>query len=153
MDMGISEGHVDESEMRNLIERYAHISVKMSSLTFDKMGSLTKSPDGKVTVGPLIPFGKMNDPAAPYFEGPFDSMRDGYNWRIGLILEAIKAGQIYRDAPLLAYLIMLELRSLINDCEEMSRKPSAFYIQHPDSGGRNIMTSKGEISAVVDWEA
>ena len=151
--MGLSEGYVDQKTMRNLIERYAHISVKMSSLTFDKMGSLTRDQDGKATVGPLIPFGKMNDPKVPYFSGPFDCMRDGYNWRIGLILESIKAGQIYRDAPLLAYLIMLEVRSLINDCEEMSRKSSTFYIQHPDSGGRNFMASEGEITAVVDWEA
>lgn len=150
--MGLSEGRVDLGTMRNLIERYAHISAHLSSLTFNKVGSLTKDSDGKITVGPLIPFGMMNDPAPPHYRGPFDCMRDAYNARIDLILKATKAGQVHRATPLLAYLALLEVRSLVNDCEEMSRKSSPFYIQHPDSGGRNIMMSGSEITAVVDWE-
>lgn len=138
--------------MRWLIYDHAKISLQLSSIRFDKMGSLDFDATGGIEVGPFIPAHPFNSPVAPHFGGPFRNVRDCFLWQIDNVLSLIKRGQIARRSPLLAYLAHLEARSLVAGCAEMAETQSAFYVQHPDSGGRNVMALDGRITALVDWE-
>jgi hypothetical protein len=96
-----------------------------------------------------------NGPDSNDLGGPFQSTRDRYLYRIEDALSAIKADMLYRPAPLRAYLAHLEVRDLIRACPALKEEEEEhdFYLKQPDGGSDNILiTSSGEVSALLDWE-
>nr|XP_031863144.1 uncharacterized protein CI109_001623 [Kwoniella shandongensis]KAA5530216.1 hypothetical protein CI109_001623 [Kwoniella shandongensis] len=135
-----------------LIRSYAEYTLHLEKITFDRVGSLHTRPDGMISVGPLIdrrpPFLQP-----PHFHGPFDTAKQRYLAIIDLRLEQTLRGERYPPSlELLHYLILLDLRTYLNDhCPELEEGP--WYIKHNDENGNHVMMEKdGTINGVIDWE-
>jgi hypothetical protein len=145
------EGH----ELKAFIETYAAFMIKLSTLEFDGYGSLQHvrgdSKNG-VIVGPLMCKGRFNKRVSPYWFGPFMSTRERYLTHIDHILEHIGEDGFYDDQPIMACLLHLYARDLVERNAEMAIREEVFYIRHIDHHEGQTLTDDGRITAVLDWE-
>jgi hypothetical protein len=143
----------DKHEISDLINLYVEQSIKLESAKFDKIGSLDIDDNtGTIIVGNNADLREMTSREKPYFGGPFSTMREFYLYRIDQTLEAIRAGQTFRQGPVLGYLIHLELRRLVQATTVLDDEETEFFLQHPDSHLGNLLFTKHEISGLLDWE-
>jgi hypothetical protein len=139
--------------MGRLIDSYAKQCIKLYDVQFDQIGSLDADESGRVFVGRTVDLRDGTRAEKPYFGGPFQSMRDLYLYKIELVLEWIKAGTWFRPNPTFGYLIHLELKELVTNTEALDDDETTFFLQHPDSLGRNMLISEdGELECLLDWE-
>jgi hypothetical protein len=143
---------MSEGDMRVFVKDFAEISIKLSNLKFEAIGSLTHNKDGKVVCGPHLALGYQYYVKPPYYGGPFRTVRERYLHRIDSLIGLIKAGLIHRRSPLLHFLAFMEARRLVESDSEMAQQESEFYIRHPDCVGNNIMSEDGRITGLIDWE-
>lgn len=148
------EGIPSDEHTASLVRSYAEHHVKLSKAPFRGIGSpcLRQGDSQPYSAGPFIPLSAFVRPDASHFEGPFRTMRDYYMARIDTILHLILRGLIYREMPLLFYLLHLEVKSMVSLSEELDREVRECFIRHPDAAGRNLLVESGTITAYVDWE-
>lgn len=149
-----NQPEVSQATKLKFIEGYADFSIQVSSLTYDRIGSLTIDRESQnIKVGPWIDPQGVGSATEPYFPGPFKSMRDRYITHIDLVLGATREGLMGRGRPLLTYLAHLVAKDLVMGCEELAKEDKKFYIRQPDaSGGQCLVTEDGGLTAVLDWE-
>jgi hypothetical protein len=137
----------------SFVESYADFSIQLATRSFEAMGSLIPDPtSGKPIVGPLIDYRNANSINAPYFGGPFKTLRERYIYHIDNVIEGLKKGLICRRAPVLTYLAHLVAREMVMGCPELAEECTEFYLRQPDARADQFLIEKGKISAVLDWE-
>lgn len=92
--------------------------------------------------------------------GPFRTSRDAWVAKIDAVVLALERGlfAINGGHLLHVYLVHLEMRALVNACEEMAvpcgpgdgEQPT--FITHADSKNHLLVTDDGHLRAVIDWE-
>jgi hypothetical protein len=151
-EVALSDGNMSKEEMKVFVEDFAEISIKLSKIPCDAIGSLSRNDAGEVVWGPHVSGGYAESLKAPYFGGPFYTLRDRYIHRIDSLIDLTKRGLIHRMAPLLNYLVLMEARRLVMADPTMARRESTFYIRHPDCSGSNVLAVGNKIVGLIDWE-
>ena len=149
---GLSEGAMSREDMKVFVDDFADISVKISKIPCNAIGSLCRNDAGDGVWGPHLNGGYTESLEAPYFGGPFYTLRDRYIYRIDSLIDLTKKGLIHRLAPLFHYLALMEARRLVMTDPVMARRESTFYIRHPDCSGSNILADGNKITGLIDWE-
>jgi hypothetical protein len=151
--MGAKKPPWEDGIRKKYIDGWAAQSIKLSSISFDKIGALGYDCNGEVIVGSLTDIRDTLPTGPPYFDGPFKTLRQRHTKHIDNILRAIEAGTKYRDQPLQAYLGHLRIREIVSASEELGRSETEFFLQHADARTHNLLvTEDHEISAILDWE-
>ena len=143
---------MSEEDLRSFAESYAGISIKMSEIPCGSFGSLIKTEHGEVIWGPLLRGGYPDSLEAPYFGGPFHTLRDAYIHRIDGLIEFLKRGLIHRKSPLVHYLAFKEARRLVMGDPSFAERETTFYIRHPDCSAANILSKDFKVVGLIDWE-
>jgi hypothetical protein len=151
-EVALSDGTMEEADMRVFVNDFAAISVQLSGITCEAIGSLAKNSQAETVWGPHLSGGYAENLEAPYFGGPFLTLRARYVYRIDSLVELIKQGLIYRKSPLPHYLALMEARRLVIADPVMSQQEPRFYIRHPDCSGANILANGLKIVGLIDWE-
>ncbi|WVQ81588.1 hypothetical protein IAT38_003712 [Cryptococcus sp. DSM 104549] len=118
------------------------------------IGSIYPGDDGGYTLGPLISFNSLMKPRPPYFFGPFRTQRERYCAAIDCAIDVVSRGLVHmvtkaRDVCLW----LLEVKELVEGCEELGREETEFYIKHADDAFRQYLADEeGHITGVLDWE-
>jgi hypothetical protein len=142
---------IPQATKLKFIEDYAEFCIQVSNLSYDSIGSLDL--DGnKIKVGPMVELYGVSSTTAPYFPGPFKSMRDRYVAQIDRVLSATRKGLMGQNRPLLVYLAHLVARDLVMNDPEMGKEEGEFYIRQPDALAGQFLVKDGSITAVLDWE-
>lgn len=143
-----------DAETSRLIRCFAEHAIMLSQAPFEGIGSPRSDGQdvGRRAVGPFIPPIAFVRPEPPHFGGPFSTMRDYYLWQIEIILDVIKRGFCFRDAPLFFFLVHPDIRRMVMNEQGLTKEENEFYITHPDPAGRNLLVEKGNITAYVDWQ-
>ncbi|WVO17988.1 hypothetical protein L204_105686 [Cryptococcus depauperatus] len=138
-------------QTKAFIRNYAKFMISLERVSFDKMGSLTLTEDGKITVGPFIER-RTTIGVHPYFLGPFDSAKECYLAIIDVRLQQTLQRTRYKPSrELLHYLVLLELRALISNCHELDQGP--YYIRHNEDDTNHVRVTNGSaITGVIDWK-
>jgi hypothetical protein len=140
-------------QLERFIDTYAIQAIKISEVKFAAVGGLCLDVGGEIAVGRLVDVRDSNGPDCDHLGGPFLSTRERYLYQVEAALSAIKAGTLFRNAPLRAYMAHLEVRDLILGCEALRASETEFYLKHPDSTSDNILISDtGAVTALLDWE-
>jgi hypothetical protein len=127
--------------------------VRLEGAKFTKIGSLDTNRSGATIIGTMVDQRELTRRDEPFFGGPFLSMREYYLYQIDEVLQSIKAGQTFREDPVMGYLIHLELRNLVRKTEALDDSETDFFLQHPDSHiGNTLLSEDGDISGLLDWE-
>jgi hypothetical protein len=150
-ECALSDGGMSEEEIKSLASDYAAISIRLSHIPCDMIGSVVKYEQGSATWGPLINGGYAESFEAPYFGGPFYTLRDRYVHRINSLISLFRRGLIHRMSPLVHYLALMEARRLVMGDAKMAERESVFYIRHPDCSGSNILSDGPKIVGLIDW--
>jgi hypothetical protein len=143
-EVALSDGNMSRDNMKVFADDFVAISIKLSNIPCDAIGSLIKNEQGETVWGPHLNGGYPESLNAPYFGGPFHTLRDRYVHRIDGLIGLIKQGLIYRQSPLLHYLVMAD--------PAMAQREPSFYIRHPDCSGANILADGNRITGLIDWE-
>jgi len=151
-EVALSDETMSREDMKVFVDDYAEISIKMSKIPCDAIGSLSRNDAGEVVWGPHLSGGYPENQDAPHFGGPFYTLCDRWVYRIDALINLIKKGLVYRKSPLLHYLAFMEARRLVMGDPVLSRRESTFYIRHPDCSGANILANGVNIVGLVDWE-
>lgn len=149
--MALTDGE-DDSDLKAFARNFAGLSVAISDIHCDSMGSLVNYDHGRLVWGPMLNGGYPESLDMPCFGGPFHSLRDLYTHRIDGLIDLIKRGLIYRRAPLLVFLALREARRLVVADEKFCRRETRFYIRHPDCSWSNILSDGPNITGLIDWE-
>ncbi|ODN94703.1 hypothetical protein L198_04844 [Cryptococcus wingfieldii CBS 7118] len=118
------------------------------------IGSLYPSGDADYVL-PISRRGSFMRPEAPYFFGPFRTLRDQYLAHIQQLIEyTLDIGYIaVLRSPIHCILLLLELRDLVKDCELLAKEEDEFLIHHGDLNiGQCLKNEKGGIASVLDWD-
>jgi hypothetical protein len=151
-EVGLSDDTMEKEDMRIFATDFASISVQLSNIHCEAIGSLVNDGNGEIKWGPHRNLGYPENQDAPYFGGPFYTLCDRYVYRIDALIKLIKKGLVYRKSPLLHYLAFMEARRLVMGDPVLSRRESTFYIRHPDCSGANILANEVNIVGLIDWE-
>jgi hypothetical protein len=143
---------MSEEDMKTFAESYAAVSIKISEIPCYTFASLSTNNQGQVVWGPLLHPGYPGSLEAPFFGGPFETLRDAYVHRIEGLLELLKRGLIHRTSPLVHYLAFKEARRLVMGDPTFEERESTFYIRHPDCSGANILSKDSKVVGLIDWE-
>jgi hypothetical protein len=138
----------------NIISSLAAWFISLEALTFPSIGSLYPSETEHLppVVGPLVSFEYQN-PAAPYFLGPFRSNKERWLAMIDLMLEQISQGRRDPYDPVTEYLAKLELREMVAGCDELDDDTGPFYIKHADDKGDQVLFDENWVTTgIIDWE-
>lgn len=149
---GLTNEELDEPQMRSMIESFAHLSVKMSNLTFDAIGGLDEAEDGSVIIGVDPSFDFPAPGGGTQFGGPYKTLLERYLLIIDKALETIVKGEMFRKRPTLAYLVYLETRRLVMNCKALAAPETHFYLEHADPHEPNLLFQGPVITAILDWE-
>ena len=145
-------GANDDERLRLFMDQYVAASIKLSSLTFDAIGSLDRDKSGRVVVGTAADSPWYDENAAAVFGGPFKCLRDKYLFELDRRIDSIRAGRMHRAGPLLPYLIFVDLRRQISSCATLAKEESEFYLAHADTLAHNMLATPDKLTAIVDWE-
>jgi Ser/Thr protein kinase RdoA (MazF antagonist) len=121
----------------------------MSSIRFDKIGSVIKNPDGTYTVGPI-----------PNIGGPFDTAADFFrHWANWLKFPTDETGvrKLMGGRPDLFDAVWSSIEDFPSRLSDLARRYSfqsgPFPISHTDLHRSNVlMDSDHRIQKVVDWD-
>jgi hypothetical protein len=121
----------------------------MSSIHFDKIGSVIKNPDGKYTVGPI-----------PNIGGPFDTAADFFpHWSNQLQFPTDETGvrKLMGHRPDLFDSVWGSIRDFPSQLSDLARRRSfqsgPFPIFHTDLYRSNVLVdSNYRIQRVLDWD-
>ena len=153
VDRLIAEGRLTGSILDTFARALAHQMIRLSEIKFTSSGSLYPSGDaGQAVIGPAIN-SIVGIPDPPYFHGPFKTAREKWLTSIDHQLDLIlNHGQHGKDGPF-CYLTYLDLKDIIEQCDELKRENSEFYIHNIDAKGQQFMVREdGDISSWLDWE-
>jgi hypothetical protein len=140
-------------QLDRFIDTYAAQSIKISNIRFEAIGGLQLNDAKETVVGKLVDIRETNHPDCEDLGGPFSSTREKYLYQLVASIAAIKAGYLFRDAPLRAYLAYCEVKKLVLACQQLKEVEDGFYLRHPDATSNNIlMLENGEVSGLLDWE-
>nr|XP_031863149.1 uncharacterized protein CI109_001628 [Kwoniella shandongensis]KAA5530221.1 hypothetical protein CI109_001628 [Kwoniella shandongensis] len=133
------------------VRSYAEWMIKLDSLSFDKVGSLTFSTEGEIVVGPLIER-EPHSHTEPYFIGPFNTAKEMFVAKMDVWMkETVEKKRYLPSEELVSYLMLLEARALVEGCKEMEQGP--WYLKHTDERGDHFWANeKGELVNIIDWE-
>lgn len=147
----IAEGTLTDDQQHQLIRSIASFYVKLSSITFVRVGSILQTDTNELNVGPLISPDYCQD-NPPFFFGPFESSAQRYLAQIEHILHEIRQGRAFTDDPTTAYVTHLWLRDLIQNSSRMWEKET-IHLKHADDKGDQIMVDEeGKFVGIIDWE-
>lgn len=152
IEVALSEGNMSREDMKVFVDDYAEISIKLSKIHCGAIGSLSRNDAGEIVWGSHLSGGYAESLEAPYFGGPFYTLRDRYIHRINALIDLTKKGLIHRMAPLLHYLALMEARRLVMADPVMARREPSFHIRHPDCSGANVLADGKRIVGLIDWE-
>jgi hypothetical protein len=122
----------------------ANIKMRLSTLTFSKIGTLRSNPEDEVYVGPFT-----STPGCLYnFHcGPFDSAVEFYHESRRLDYE--KALEQCHDDDSLCFFIWLKLLA-VSSVVKFNHGP--FRLHHPDIGANNLLfDDEFNITGLIDW--
>jgi hypothetical protein len=150
------------ADSKRWIVQLAAINIRLSAITFDRIGSLTVQPSlaggtGKeVIVGPLIDdrsyfvrAERSRQTLASF--GPFLTNAERYLALVGWALKWIRTGKV--DNPVRSYILHLWLRRWISKSQVLNRRELEHCIAHGEPKGDHVMVDrKGNITSVLDWE-
>lgn len=148
-DKGLSDDPTTQTI--KVIQSVARWFISLETVTYDLAGSLTLNDDGQVGVGPSIQiWPAFAEP--PYFLGPFPSAKARYTSLLDTTLQQIILGIRYPPSQeLFYYLGVLELKTLVENCDELERGP--WYIKHgEDKGDHFLVDEERNLCGVIDWE-
>lgn len=134
-----------------VIHHIASWFIDLEKVTFDRVGSVCRGADGSTYVGPtMLNFVTQNEP--PYYPGPFDTAKARYLAVVNIMLKQTLDGmRAPRSQALRSYIALLEVRSLIEECEEMEAGP--WYIKHGEDKGDHFRHAKDySVTGVLDWQ-
>lgn len=141
------------TQVYNLVDTYAKQSIKIHEAKFPAIGGLRTDQFDNILVGALVDIRNSNAPDSQNLGGPFSSTRELYIHHMDAALSAIRAGQLFRAAPLRAYLAHLHVKDLILSCPKLREEEKDFYLKHPDGKTDNILIdAEGAVTALLDWE-
>jgi hypothetical protein len=136
-----------------IIHNMALSYLDLEKTIFTSIGSPTMGPDGKVIVGPIIDRFPMFT-SEPYYAGPFKTPRERYVDHFQRRMDYILAGVwCEKKAKVQLYLQCLEVKTLVEECEELSNASGPYYIKHGEPKGDQILVDdEGNITGTIDWE-
>lgn len=136
-----------------IIESYAEYQLSLEIVTFEKIGSPTFSPEGKVVVGSMT-YDLAPLAESPYYLGPFFNQRDRYIAYFDTVLAAIAENRWCAPSKSLAfYQGILKAKRLVEGCAEMKEEPGIFYIKHGEPKCDHFLVNgAGELTSMLDWE-
>ncbi|WWC88189.1 uncharacterized protein L201_003094 [Kwoniella dendrophila CBS 6074] len=141
---------------RKFIDEYAKIQIAISNqpLSTNLIGCpITNQESGKIEIGGLANYRKLNLIDSPYFVGPFKNNQDRYLSLIDIALDHILNGILCQNDPLDGYLFHLQLRELVENCVYLSEEPKEVFIRDSDDTGDNFFgDDEGNFTGVLDWE-
>lgn len=143
---------VEKEWLSSVIDHYADISIRISTLKYDAIGGLDIDLDGNLVVGSDVEFSLTSSRNPTGLHGLFRSLRERFLHIVDAMLDYIKRGIVYRTRPTLAYLVYLEIRRLIGAFSPLAAEETEFYLEHPDSHSGNILLSGSSISGYIDWQ-
>ena len=147
----LNEGRLTETFILTFIASYAGQMVKLASKSFSAIGSLY-SKDGEAYVGPMIDK-FVGTHTKPYFRGPFKTAYERWMSTIDFNLDMILHHDGYPGDPALNYLLLMELRDIVEGWEDLKKVGEDFFIKHCDSKADQCFTDEeGNIVAWIDWE-
>jgi len=125
--------------------------ISLSNLSFKSFGSLQPRNTGEPKVGPWFRF-LVAYTSPPYFVGPFSTAKAMYLGLIDRMIDQTLAGIRYPpDRIVDYYLILLEVRSLVDGCDELDSEIG--YLKHGDDKGDHYMlNAENQVVSVIDWE-
>jgi hypothetical protein len=89
----------------------------------------------------------------PHAYGPYRTMRELYLTHIQHVLEDIESGKEDKKEAVAMYVGHLELREIVEACEEFAKSETHFYFTHADSRpSQFLVDNNGRLTAIVDWE-
>nr|XP_019004622.1 uncharacterized protein I203_02742 [Kwoniella mangroviensis CBS 8507]OCF68083.1 hypothetical protein I203_02742 [Kwoniella mangroviensis CBS 8507] len=137
----------------NHIKSVAKWFIQLEKVQFDKIGSPSFDTSGKIMVGPLVE-GEPTKAIPPYFDGPFTSLKERYLNVIDSKLRLLRNRELVGpDSEIYSYLVLLELREIVENVKELEKKKGPFYVRHADDHSDHCRaTEDGEVMGVIDWE-
>ncbi|WWC68850.1 uncharacterized protein I206_102786 [Kwoniella pini CBS 10737] len=117
------------------------------------VGCLRFDEEGSTSVGPHIEKGRNLSLNFPYTKGPFVTAKQRWLYSIECRMKwIIDKRACSPRGELHNYLILLEMKDLVTDCEEMEQGP--WYLKHYDlhQGNFRVDEETGELRGVIDWE-
>lgn len=147
-----------DKALDRLIYQLAKSQIKLSSLTFDSLGSLYPAPhsptggfDQSTVVGPSISLRFIN-PDPPYFLGPFRTAGERYLANIDSMLHKLADGDRSHGHPAVRYLVHLWYRGIITSFPSLWGEEE-IMIRHADDKGDHILSDlEGNLCGIIDWE-
>jgi hypothetical protein len=98
MEFALTEGTVSREYIKEFIESFAAISIKISEAPFEAIGSPATNHKGEIVIGNLVSKGYPQFIEGPYYAGPFTNQRDRWTARSMLLLyKSRMAGQESTD--------------------------------------------------------
>lgn len=152
MEFALTEGTVSREYMKEFIQSFAAISIKISESPCEAIGSPATNHKGEIVIGNLVSKGYPQFIEGPYYAGPFTNQRDRWTSKIDAALAQIKNAWTRVNGPLIGYLALKHARGLVMAYEPMASEEKAFYFCHADSTGGNVMAKDNKITALIDWE-
>jgi hypothetical protein len=144
----------DDVTLRKVILQWADYSMQLSSLRFNKIGSLQRDAQGDITVQRLLAhYNILADDSRSYINGPFHSTADYLLY--GSVAKRLNESKLNRPS---IYPNLRPLSTLIDTIlpfmleSELINGP--FVLHHPNLGVNNILIDpqNGEITSVLGWE-
>lgn len=152
----------DDLKMTAYIRTYAEFHIQLANLPVEggigclypaDTGTEADTPNSKVIVGPLVGQLYFSNPSPPLYFGPFKTNQERYLAHINSIMERIEAGEFYQTDPVSAYLVYLELKTLIKGSQVLSKVEENHYLKHPDmKSNQMLFDDEMGLKGVVDWE-
>lgn len=142
----------NDAPARRLInESLAAWYLELEKVQFDKVGSLHKTANGSIAVGPEVTRQPPLE-SPPYFIGPFNNSQERYLAMIDATIDLIARGMCYPpDRAVQAFLVYSQARTLVAKCDEMKNGP--FMVKHGEQKGDELLWSDGyKLTGVIDWE-
>jgi hypothetical protein len=143
-DAPLQNGLIDDGGARKYMEGYADHQIALSKISFDKIGQLSRAPDGKIIVVPMYNVGYSDH----HTSGPFATYLD---YVVDLWYQSI-GGHRGEIRSLQRYLVYLDRKRIVEGCKDFGGPPGEFYIKHADDGAGQNFAHHGELSAILDWQ-
>lgn len=141
------------------VKSVAQFMVKMSAQTYSGVGSLTFNAEGDIVVGPLMsrPFKATQGAKLSVYRTSAECKIACIDHLLRLVREKCLGWDPLRrwkkgPDPIWHYVILLEMRELVNNCEEMNREQPTYLRHMDDHLGQYHFSEDGHITAVLDWE-
>jgi hypothetical protein len=152
VDRRLSENWYD-----SLILDVARYMIKLSTKSYNGIGSLTFNSRGDVVVGPLLssPINVFYPARLPVCTTSAQLRIAQLDYLLGLVRTKLlgwNKALMLETRPLWTYIVYLEARDLVRGCTEMHLEQQT-YLRHVDENdGQYLTRQNGKLSAFLDFE-